>query len=148
MTEQTTSIAPQEAVARMEYIAAMLEAAGADREGDVPEWLRPGWLAEEVAPIVRQFAALESRLRAVEVENERLRTARETPAIPLSEWHEDDGTVLWWRDDFGQPPYVGSPLDSDWSDEDGWTHFTRILNPVFPTSSAPLSNLSENPSEH
>ncbi|MFH1184494.1 MAG: hypothetical protein V1755_05585 [Chloroflexota bacterium] len=37
-------------------------------------------------------------------------------------WHDDDGAVLWWRD--GEPPWVGTPLDSDWRGDDyfaGWT---------------------------
>lgn len=31
-------------------------------------------------------------------------------ARPLSEWTEDDGTVLWWKFPVDEPPYVGSPL--------------------------------------
>jgi hypothetical protein len=30
------------------------------------------------------------------------------------EWHEDDGPVLWWRFPIVEPPYAGTPLDSDW----------------------------------
>ena len=29
----------------------------------------------------------------------------------LSEWHEDDGPVLWWRFPVTEPPYVGTPND-------------------------------------
>lgn len=32
-------------------------------------------------------------------------------ARPLSEWHEGDGDVLWWRFPVREAPYVGSPLD-------------------------------------
>lgn len=35
---------------------------------------------------------------------------------PRSEWHEDDGPVLWFEDDFvdsHDPPYFGTPNDSD-----------------------------------
>lgn len=32
-------------------------------------------------------------------------------ARPLSEWHEDDGAVLWWKFPIEEPPYVGTPLD-------------------------------------
>jgi len=48
-------------------------------------------------------------------------------ALPFSAWHEDDWSVLWWTFPVAEPPYVGSPLDSDWpfSEEDyqslGWT---------------------------
>lgn len=33
---------------------------------------------------------------------------------PLDEWHEDDGPVLWWHWPIQEPPWVGTPLDSDW----------------------------------
>ena len=53
-----------------------------------------------------------------------------TVARPLDEWHEDDGDVLWWRFPIEEPPYVGSPLCSDWP---GYhTHFTRICCPTGP----------------
>ena len=45
-------------------------------------------------------------------------------AQPFDEWSEDDGPVLWWRFPVSEPPYVGTPLDSDWP---GYhTHWTRI----------------------
>lgn len=34
-----------------------------------------------------------------------------TKALPLSEWHEDIGNVLWWKFPIDEPPYVGTPLD-------------------------------------
>ncbi len=38
---------------------------------------------------------------------------------PASEWHEDIGDVLWYPVPVEEPPYCGSPLDSDWPfDED------------------------------
>jgi hypothetical protein len=49
-------------------------------------------------------------------------------ARPLSEWHEDDGAVLWWNFPISEPPYAGTPLDSSWpysADDEwalGWTH--------------------------
>lgn len=33
-----------------------------------------------------------------------------TVAYPLSEWHEDDGDVLWWKFPIEEAPYIGSPL--------------------------------------
>jgi hypothetical protein len=48
-------------------------------------------------------------------------------ARPLSEWHEDDGAVLWWAFPIVEPPYVGTPNDSDWPFDEiafydlGWT---------------------------
>lgn len=32
-------------------------------------------------------------------------------ARPIAEYHEDMGTVLWWKFPVVEPPYVGSPLD-------------------------------------
>ncbi|NQX57525.1 hypothetical protein [Paenibacillus qinlingensis] len=36
--------------------------------------------------------------------------------ILIDEWHEDKGDVLWWSFPIQEPPYCGSPLDSDWPD--------------------------------
>lgn len=45
-------------------------------------------------------------------------------ARPLDEYHEDMGNVLWWTFPIEEPPYSGSPLDSDWP---GYhTHFTPL----------------------
>lgn len=30
---------------------------------------------------------------------------------PYCDWHEDHGSVLWWRIPISEPPYVGMPLD-------------------------------------
>lgn len=43
------------------------------------------------------------------------------------EWCEDDGDVLWWAAPINEPPYVGSPLCSDWPDYP--THFTKLAVP-------------------
>lgn len=37
---------------------------------------------------------------------QKLRAARH-----VSEWHEEDGDVLWWTNPITEAPYVGSPLD-------------------------------------
>lgn len=50
-----------------------------------------------------------------------------TRARPLDHWHEDHGSVLWWRFPVDEPPYAGQPLDSDWP---GYhTHWTPIPVP-------------------
>lgn len=55
-------------------------------------------------------------------------------AIPAEQWHEDDGPCLWWKFPINEPPYSGSPLDSDW---DGYyTHFTRLACPELPLPEA------------
>lgn len=57
-------------------------------------------------------------------------------ARPLDEYHEDMGAVLWWFFPMGEPPYCGSPLDSDWP---GYhTHFTAL--PALPQT--PISERS------
>lgn len=43
---------------------------------------------------------------------------------PIEEWHEDDGYVLFWTLPGDDPPYIGSPLCSDFPA--GCTHWTRI----------------------
>jgi hypothetical protein len=48
----------------------------------------------------------------------------EPEARPEDEYHEDMGAVLWWRFPIDEPPYCGSPLDSEWP---GYhTHFTPL----------------------
>lgn len=57
-----------------------------------------------------------------------LRAASAPPiARPLAEWHDDMGDVLWWKFPVNEPPYCGSPLDSDWPDYH--THWTPIVVP-------------------
>ena len=46
---------------------------------------------------------------------------------PEAEYHEDMGSVIWWKFPIVEPPYVGSPLDEDWPNYH--THFTRIILP-------------------
>jgi hypothetical protein len=48
-------------------------------------------------------------------------------ARPLDEWDEDDGPALWWELPVTEPPYAGTPDDSDWP---GYhTHWTPIPIP-------------------
>lgn len=42
--------------------------------------------------------------------------------LPLAEYHEDMGPVIWWRFPVEEPAWIGAPGDSDWP---GYhTHFT------------------------
>ena len=59
----------------------------------------------------------------------------------ISEWHEDDGPVMWWawsgdrREWAGEPAWIGSPLSEDWP---GYhTHWTP--HPKMPSIDAALS---------
>jgi hypothetical protein len=55
-------------------------------------------------------------------------------AIPGEEYHEDMGAVTWWRFPVDEPPWVGTPNDSDWP---GYhTHFTPA--PPEPATALPL----------
>ncbi len=49
-----------------------------------------------------------------------------TPFYPAEEWHDELGDVLWWTFPIQEPPYVGSPLDTDWDYRCGYTHFQRF----------------------
>jgi hypothetical protein len=54
----------------------------------------------------------------------------EGKARPGEEYHEDMGDMLWWRFPIDEPPYAGSPLNTDWP---GYhTHFTPIPIPTPP----------------
>jgi hypothetical protein len=53
-------------------------------------------------------------------------------AQPRSEWSEDIGPVLWWSFPIDEPPYCGTPLDSDWPDYH--THWTYAISPNQPTA--------------
>lgn len=70
---------------------------------------------------------------------------------PFSEWHEDEGAVLWWRVPVCEPPYCGCPDDSDWpfveDDEEEalvWTPINAIANAVV-ASRAARAAASEKP---
>ena len=76
------------------------------------------------------------------VKNARAALAQPEPvalARTEDEYHEDMGAVLWWRFPIDEPPYCGSPLDSEWP---GYhTHFTP-LGPM-PTPANALEQLND-----
>ena len=47
---------------------------------------------------------------------------------PFHLYHEDMGPKLWWRFPIEEPPFVGTPLDTDWPGHH--THFTAIIKPM------------------
>lgn len=71
------------------------------------------------------------------------REASAGTAIPRERWHEDDGAVLWWNDKHGEPPLVGGEDEVEF-DGGFYTHFTRIVNPVFPVAFPTNSEGHEN----
>lgn len=54
----------------------------------------------------------------------------EITARSIDDWHEDYGDVLWWTFPIQEPPYCGSPLDSNWPDYH--THWTPLVIPAAP----------------
>jgi hypothetical protein len=65
-----------------------------------------------------------------EIESGRLdiKIENQESALPFEEWHEECGVVLWWKFPIEEPPYCGTPLDSDWK-SDYYTHWTPIIIP-------------------
>lgn len=51
-------------------------------------------------------------------------------ALHIDEWEEDDGPVLWWRAPIEEPPYVGTPDDTDFDETYKW--WTPIDIPDMP----------------
>ena len=95
-----------------------------DRQKDRREWF--------LKLITAARAEGERVGHAAGVAEERERVKQERALRPLAEWHEDYGTVLWWRAPVCEPPHVGSPLDDDWDDEHEFTHWMPIPNPEQP----------------
>lgn len=62
---------------------------------------------------------------------DRLLLERAQTLKTADEWHEDHGPALWWTLPIAEPPYVGSPLDTDWPGHH--THWTPIIEPTLPT---------------
>jgi hypothetical protein len=81
---------------------------------------RPGW--ESAIPGTKQR---HERLAAAVVAHDRAnQPAASGVARPLSDWHEDDGPVLWWLFPVDEAPWVGGPNDHDWP---GYhTHWTAL----------------------
>lgn len=50
---------------------------------------------------------------------------------PADEWFEELGNVIWWMCPVNQPPYVGTPLDSDF-EPSFYTHFSLLPNVLDP----------------
>lgn len=64
-------------------------------------------------------------------------TQDKDPTIPhpIDEWCEEIGPVLWWKFPVDEPPYLGSPLDSEWGENDYdeyYTHWTHLVLPEQP----------------
>lgn len=98
---------------------------------------------------VEALGEIEPRWRKLEWDMQTLTTPR-----PIEEYHEDMGTVLWWKFPIVEAPYVGTPNDFGYTVEvrlassddpsaqlltrhvGGWpgyhTHFTPLPTPETP----------------
>lgn len=67
------------------------------------------------------IAAARTALPALLAEVERLRAvlARIETAQPFVDWHDDDGTVIWWPVSDPGSVFVEDPRSSDWEDTGG-----------------------------
>jgi len=73
-----------------------------------------------------------NRLREV-MEKAAVALSESTEAKPLAEWHEDTGNVTWWAFPVMEPPWIGTPGDSDWPGHH--THWTPL--PPIPKAPKP-----------
>lgn len=115
-------------------LAALLDATEPVTEGEAArtEWVLSGFATDEEdagrdanAVFLRATASLVYR-QARELAEARA-SSLPTVARPLDEWHEDMGDVLWCRFPIDEPPWAGSPNDSDWP---GYhTHWTPLPPP-------------------
>jgi hypothetical protein len=95
-----------------------------DRQDEGRMWCEDEAFDREDGDVVPEYIRLDLHRAALEAA-EAARVAR-----PGEEYHEDMGDMLWWRFPIDEPPYAGSPLDTDWP---GYhTHFTPILIPTPP----------------
>lgn len=91
--------------------------------------------------ISRQNREIDGLVSAGQKVIERILTFR-----PRDEYGDDDRNVLWWRVPVEEPPFCGTPNDSDWPEgEDGlpegyYTHWSYLPNPSLETSNADQSN--------
>ncbi|MED3549978.1 hypothetical protein [Cytobacillus praedii] len=67
-------------------------------------------------------------VQAKKVEQQQQEIERLKMPRPIEEWGEDYGDCLWWSFPIVEPPYCGTPLDSDFPDY--VTHFTGFVVPV------------------
>lgn len=97
----------------------------------------PDYIESQLSEFVGQKNTSEARATIVDKLDSLVRHAEPVlRARPLEEWHEDHGNVVWWAWDndrkewFGEPAYIGKPLDSDWPEYH--THWTP--HPAFPAA--------------
>ncbi len=109
-----------------------------DGRGDVTG--EKGWRLLADAVMGRVFG-LRAELSAARAELARL-TAAPVP-VAIDDWHEGVGCVLWWHFPIEEPPYSGTPLDSDWP---GYhTHWTRFAMPDDPATGGPIGAANLHP---
>ena len=75
------------------------------------------------AELKQELADQEAEKLVLVKENQKL--ANLGVFYPADDWHDELSDVLWWRFPIVEPPYVGSPLDTDWDYDAGYTHFQK-----------------------
>lgn len=131
------AIQPDVAQATLDNFKAVEEANRIDAVARMRKALHCLYLAVSEPSIVEDVTAkFNAVLVALQVPRAPERESVEL--IPADQWSELDGAVLWWYFPIAEPPYCGTPLDSDWptlSGESFYTHFTRIPLPQPPLQS-------------
>lgn len=56
----------------------------------------------------------EERLLGATVSYDAKRVPEPIILYEAHDWGEDDSNVIWWTFPIAEPPYVGTPIDSDW----------------------------------
>ena len=123
----------------------LIRARAALAEADEPVAPTPpadGEVAELVVEL-RRFRSVSCHRAAELLERQALVPeadwSRQEVAFPGEQYHEDMGAVTWWRLPVNEPPWVGTPNDSDWP---GYhTHFTPA--PPVPVNVLPLPEAGE-----
>lgn len=141
-------VAAREVPADVEAAIASLVAAARDATNYEPDRTTAAKHLAAERLVKESIANLRTAI-AAEIERARAEGWAESPAAPatvarpISEWHEDRGSALWWRFPVEEPPYSGSPLDSDWP---GYhTHWTPIVCPDEPHDQADADPASRGP---
>lgn len=93
-------------------------------------------LQSELDEVITEGNGMKEALKRVNKELEQVKKERDNVIAyyetfhPIEEWREDYGCVLWWRFPIEEPPYCGTPNDTDFYPDNGepcFTHFTRVI---------------------
>lgn len=83
-------------------------------------------LKDERDEYKKDYQRLLKTAEKIAKENKQLKSANKP--ISAEKWHVDDGNVIWWKLPINEPPYVGTPLDCEFT-PNYYSHFTRLIEP-------------------